>query len=143
MKKPMRLATEAGSGQPPFEWDVFVLACVYGEAAKTLTGAQYQHVVQQVRELARENDPTHPATVSVDAVEDFHELRDKGGVLRNTNVRVFWGVDKVERAIVVLGLIKKQNNGPTPTGDKIRMRRRWRKYKNGDFGPLPTRPRRS
>ena len=30
------------------------------------------------------------------------------------------------QSIVLLGLIQKQNNGNTPLGDKVRMRRRWR-----------------
>jgi hypothetical protein len=87
-----------------------------------------------VQELARQDDPTHCETISLDAVEDFHELRDWGGVLGGLNVRLFFGVDKSNRAIVVIGLIKKQNNGPTPIGDKIRMRRRWRKYLRGEYG---------
>ena len=88
----------------------------------------------QVKELAREDDPTHSATASVDAVEDFHELRDKGGILGGMNVRVFFCLDKKHAALVVLGAIKKQNDGPTPKGDKIRMARRKRKYFQGEFG---------
>ncbi|HEY1785292.1 MAG TPA: hypothetical protein VGG30_07065 [Pirellulales bacterium] len=49
-------------------------------------------------------------------------------------MRIFYGVDKQRRQIVVLGLIKKKNNGPTLLGDKVRMRRRWRRYQTGDFG---------
>jgi phage-related protein len=49
------------------------------------------------------------------------------------NVRVFFFVHKPRSAIVVLGAIKKQNDGPTPKGDKIRMARRMRMYLNGDF----------
>ena len=86
---------------------------------------QYEHIAMQLKDLATHNDPTHSETLSVRAMtpEDFHELRDKGGVLGKTNVRVFFGIDKSRRAIVVLGCIKKQNDGPTPQGDSIRMRR--------------------
>jgi hypothetical protein len=70
----------------------------------------------------------------VDAVGDFHELRDKGGVLGGINLRIFFLVHKPKGAIVVLGAIKKQNNGQTPLGDKLRMARRMRKYLNGDYG---------
>lgn len=52
------------------------------------------------------------------------------------NVRVFFGIDHTARTLVVLGVIKKQNDGPTPIGDKVRMRRRWRKYLQGDYGHL-------
>jgi hypothetical protein len=93
-------------------------------------------MAMQVKELARENDPTHPLTASVDAIDDFHELRDKGGILGGVNVRVFFFLDKAQSALVVLGAIKKQNDGPTPVGDRRRMARRKRKYLNGEFeGP--------
>lgn len=61
-------------------------------------------------------------------IEFFYEIRDKGGVLRKLNVRVFFFVRKETRTIVVLGAIKKENNGPTPTGDRVSMRRRMRLY---------------
>ena len=79
--------------------------------------AQIQHTVMQVKELCREADPTHPKTVSVDTIEDFHELRDKGGILGGINLRVFFFLDKVRGAeIVVLGAIRKRNNGQPPGG---------------------------
>ncbi len=130
MSKEIRVAGQAGKGHP---WNVFVLPRVSGEAKKLFSDVQYAHVVDQVRELARTEDPTHPTTVSVDRIEDFHELRDKGGVLGKLNIRVFFGLDKAEGAIVLLGVIKKKNDGPTPQVDKIRMRRRWRNYRNGDY----------
>ena len=105
-----------------------------GKESKVLNPEQRKHLSSQAKELARQNDPTHSDTLSLAAVEDFHELRDWGGILSGLNVRVFFGVDKKRRMIVVLGVIKKKNNGPTPLGDKVRMRRRWRKYKNGDYG---------
>ena len=98
------------------------------EAEDFLRREQYEHLKLQILELARRRDPTHREVVSVKkmASEDFHELRDKGGVLGGMNVRIFFGVDKGSRAIVVLGCIKKQNDGPTPDGALLRMRRRWR-----------------
>jgi hypothetical protein len=95
---------------------------------------KYHHVVEQVQELAREMDPTHPETQTVAQVEDFFELKDKGGPLGNINVRVFFILDKPRVAIVVLGAIFKQNNGQTPFGDKKRIGRRKRKYLAGDYG---------
>jgi hypothetical protein len=93
-------------------------------------------MAMQVKELAKESDPTHSKTASVDALEDFWELRDKGGILGNINVRVFFFLDKKNQALVVLGAIKKQNDGPTPLGDRRRMARRKRKYVKGEYqGP--------
>ena len=64
-------------------------------------------------------------------------------MLGKINVRVFFAIDKRKlhgvdhRAIVVLGTIKKESEGKTPEGDKIRIGRRLRKYLAGDYGPLP------
>ncbi len=93
-------------------------------------------MAEQVQCLACERDPTHPETQTVSRVDDLLELKDKGGPLGNVNVRVFFVLDKPRVAIVILGAIFKQNNGPTPIGDKKRMQRRKRKYFNGDYGSL-------
>jgi len=67
---------------------------------KFLDEAEYAHLAEQFQELARQDDPTRSLVVSVDAIEEFHELRDKGGVLAGKNVRVFYYVDKRSRSIV-------------------------------------------
>ena len=90
----------------------------------------------QLQELAREADPSHSKTVDVRPIEDFFELRERGGVLANLNARVFFGIDKEARALVILGAINKQNNGPTPDGDRIRMRRRCANTETGIMAVL-------
>jgi hypothetical protein len=112
---------------------VLILDAAYREAMRFLSEDQYQHLAMQFKELAREADPTHSVTASVDQVEDFYELRDKGGILGGLNVRVFFSLDRDRSAIVVLGAVKKQNDGPTPKGDKVRMRRRKRTYDSGQL----------
>src|SRR5947209_3401899 len=115
MKKDVKVGVERGGGPPPgYLWDVLILNVAYDEAMKFLSEDQYQHLAMQFKQLAREADPTHSVTASVDAIEDFHELRDKGGILGGMNVRVFFYLHKVKSALVVLGAIKKQNAGPTP-----------------------------
>ena len=109
---------------------------VHKEAMDLLTPLQHKHMALQVKELAMQGDPTRSETVSLDRIEDFYEIRDKGGPLGGLNVRLFFGVDDERRTLVILGVITKQNSGPTPAGDKVRMRNRWRKYKNGEFGHL-------
>jgi hypothetical protein len=112
------------------------LDVAFEESMSFLTRPQYVHFAQQFKELAQSSDPTHSDTISLDKIEDFYEMRDKGGVLGPLNVRIFFDVDAGKRAIVAVGAIKKQNNGPTPQGDKIRMRRRCRQYRNGELGIL-------
>ncbi len=134
MAKEVKVGVTQGGGPPPgYRWGVDILDDGFHEVMKFVNDYQYCHLALQFKELARENDPSHPQTASVDAIEDFYELRDKGGVLGGMNVRIFFLLDKQKSCIVVLGGIKKQNDGPTPIGAKIRMRRRARKYRNGDY----------
>jgi hypothetical protein len=134
-KKEVKIGVHQGAGSPVYLWTVKILDVAHREACKCLNEGEYQHMAMQVKQLATEQNPSHSQLCSVDAIEDFHELRDSGGMLGGKNVRVFFGIhtDEGLKDIVVLGVIIKQNNGPTPQGDKIRMRRRWRKYKAGEF----------
>jgi len=134
MAKELKVGVHAGDDDPSYRWTVLILDLAHREAGEFLTEAQYRHVAEQVQELTRETDPTHAVTQTVRAVEDFWELKDKGGVLGKINVRVFFVLDKPRAAIVVLGAINKKNEGPTPFGDKARMKRRARKYFAGDYG---------
>jgi hypothetical protein len=133
-KKQIKVGVRQGGPAPGFKWNVYILDLAFKEADALYNRAQYRHLALQVQELAQEDDPTHSQTADVRPIEDYHEIRDRGGVLNNLNARVFFGLDKGARAIVVLGTIHKQNNGPTPNGDRIRIRRRWRKYRNGEYG---------
>ncbi len=133
-KKQVKIGVRRGGGPPPgYRWAVQILDIAHGEAMKFLTEDQYKHLAAQVKELARQDDPTHSDTISVDAIEDYHELRDKGGILGGLNVRVFFCLDKRRSWLVILGAIKKQNDGPTPQPDKIRMARRKRKFFAGEY----------
>lgn len=130
----VKIGANEGDSEPPYRWNVFVLDLAYNDAQAFLDDVQYAHMVEQVRELAREKDPTHPQTVRVQAISTFFELKEKGGPLRRINVRVFFTLDKSRVAIVILGTIFKQNDGKTPVGDVHRMERRQRKYFAGDYG---------
>ena len=98
-----------------------------------LDESQYHHVVDQIKELARHTDPTHSSVLDIDAIEDFFELRDKGGRLGKINVRIYYFVNKDTNTIVVLGGMKKETENQTREFDKIRIRRRKRQYLNNEF----------
>ena len=133
-KKPIKTGLLRGDGPPPgYIWNVLIFDLAFREAMSFLTEDQYQHLKMQFKELASENDPSHSQTCDVENIEDFHELRDKGGVLGKINVRVYFGLEHNKNNLIVLGCIKKESEGKTPTGDRIRMQRRWRKYKSGEF----------
>lgn len=136
-RKKLKVGVWQGAGpEPGYEWSVAILDEAFEEAMDVLGEAGYDHFKMQVKELAKQGDPTHSDTVDVKSIEDYYEIRDHGGVHGNINVRVFFGVDPNRRAMVVLGTIKKPNNGPTPVSDKVLMRRRWRNYLKGEFGFL-------
>lgn len=136
-KRALRVGVRVGGGPPPgYLWSVAILDVAHADSDRELTPPQYQHLAAQFRELARQREPSKPITEDVRPIEDFFELRDKGGPLGRYNVRVFFGIDHQARTIVVLGVIKKQNSGQTPVGDKVTMRRRWRKYLQGEYGRI-------
>jgi hypothetical protein len=126
-KKPIKIGVKQGDGPPlGYQWNVDVLDSAFKEAMNFVDEAQYHHLADQVRELARQSDPTHSDIVDVRPIEEFFEIRDKGGILGKINVRVFYFVDKPARKIVVIGAIKKENEGQTEPDVRIRMRRRMR-----------------
>ncbi|MGL4462288.1 MAG: hypothetical protein ACRDD1_17925 [Planctomycetia bacterium] len=128
-RKAVKVGVQKGGGPPPgYRWSIQILDRAFDEAMSILDADQYDHIARQFRELASQEDVTHSDTVDVRPIEDFHELRDKGGVLKRLNVRVFFFVHKPTGAIVVLGAIKKENDGATPIGDKVTMRRRKRLF---------------
>ncbi len=133
-ERKLKVGVRKGGGPPPgFKWSCLYLAIARNETLEALDESQYHHLVEQFQELARHDDPTRSDVLSVEKIEDFHELRDKGGPLGKMNVRVFFLIDKGRRAIVVLGFIKKEADGKTPHGDIVRIRRRKRRYEAGDF----------
>lgn len=135
---PIKTGVVQGGGPPPgYLWNVGILGFAFDEADEFLTLSAYRHLADQVKDLASLEEPTNdPPTVDVRRLvnESFRELRDRGGPLGKLNVRLFFGVDHASRALIELGVVTKQNNGPTPRGDLVRMRNRWRKYQAGEFG---------
>ena len=124
-----KIGVRQGGGPPPgYQWTVMVLDQAYKEATQLLDDDQYAHLVAQVKDLARESEPTRSRTVDVRAVEDFYEIRDKGGVLKRLNVRVFFLVHKAKRLLVILGAMNKTNDGPTPTVNKLLVAYRMKKF---------------
>jgi hypothetical protein len=111
----------------PAAWRLAFFEQAVAEAKSFLTEPQYAHAVEQFELLAQEEDPTHPVLADVKAINDFHELRDKGGVLGKINLRVyFWVCDAPLRIIVVLGAWKKEAEGKTPPRILARMKSRRR-----------------
>ncbi len=118
----MEIKTRMQAGR----WTLAYFDAAAADGRRFLTEEQYWYVVGQLEQLGDEDDPTHPLTVDVRPIEDYHELRDKGGILGKINLRVYFWVATEHRTIVVLGSVKKEAEGKVPSHVKIRMRNRKR-----------------
>ncbi len=109
-------------------WGLAYLKVASSEGRTFLNEMQYDHAVEQFEILACEKDPSHPGRgLDVQPHGDFFELRDKGGVLRKINLRVYFIlIDKPTKTIVVLGAYKKEDEGQTPKRVVIKMKNRAR-----------------
>jgi len=96
------------------------------EGRSLLTETQYEHIRRQFLEMSAESDPRKSALSDVRGIENYFELRDKGGVLGKLNVRVYFAVIERSKTIAVLGCYKKEAEDKTPQYIKARMRNRLR-----------------
>src|SRR5688572_10637525 len=97
-RKALKIGVVRGQGPPPgYQWNALIVDRAFEESRTFLNDEQYQHMANQVKELALQDDPTHSLTIDVRQIEDFYEIRDKGGILQRINVRLFYFVHKPER----------------------------------------------
>ena len=90
-------------------WNVhYVSDITYKEARKQLSEVQYQHIKSQIVELSHYRNPRECPTVWTEPIGTIYELKDKGGILGNKNVRVFWFTDG--RDLIILGVHKKEDD---------------------------------
>lgn len=140
MAEDIRTGVDVGGGWPPgYQWHIDLIDLVVREGRDLLSEVGYERMARQFRELARTADPTRSDVVDVRALlgegdDKIYEVRDKGRDFGGANVRVFFGVDHGRCVIVPVGTIKKQNTGKTPQPAVISARRRWKKYRSGDYG---------
>ncbi len=107
-------------------WSLAYLEVAAKEAKGILDAGQYEHVVRQFDDLAKHENPRLSDTLDLKAIEAFHELRDKGGILGRINLRVFYVVFDEKKMICVLGCYKKEDDGQVPSYIKTRIRNRLR-----------------
>lgn len=136
-KKKLKVGLKVGGGPPPgYKWNVLFLSLAQKESHSLLAAGEHEHLLQQFKDMATYGEPLRCPHVSIDQIEDYHELKDQGGIFHNRSVRVFFGLDKSDKdnkSIVVLGVYIKKTNSQTPNGTRITMGRRWRKYKAGEY----------
>lgn len=108
---------ERGTDDPPLLWSIEYWPAAVPEA-KFLTPAQYWQ-------------PLTCPTVDIAKMTTFWELKDKGGPLGKINLRVFLLVDSARKAIVVLGIHKKEDEDQLRSSVIERIERRVRFYYEG------------
>ncbi len=116
----------AGAAKEDIKWNLAYIEKAAHEGRKILNEVQYAHTVQQFDELALEEEPTKSPTQEIEEVENFYELKDKGGVLGKINLRVYFAIIKEKRIIVVLCVYKKEEEGQVPSYIKTKVRNRLR-----------------
>lgn len=134
IRKQVKVGLKEGGGPPPgYAWSVWFLSKAEREARGFLEADEYEYVVDHVKALASENDPSKAITVTVRRIGSYFELKIKGGVLRKKNVRVFYSVEE-GRTIVILGCLKKESEGSLPPATLRLMETRKRKFLSGEYG---------
>ncbi len=127
--RPSRIVLREHGGPPPgYCWTVDLMGPASADARKVLTTDQYNQIASQFTLLAANDEATRHELLDIRPIENYHELRDKGGIFGRTNVRVFYFAIKDPRIIVILGVVKKENDGPTQMHTKFTMRKRRRDY---------------
>lgn len=128
-KPPWKTVLNESGGPPPgYAWSVLIFDRAYREARALLTDEQYDFIADEIRELARDDEPSRSDVLDVRSIEDYYELRCKGGVLKKINLRVFYWPDHDARSLVILGAINKKYDGATATETKALLRSRLRAY---------------
>ena len=107
-------------------WELGYLEVAEIEGKKILDTEQYAHAVQLCEELAYEIDPANSETQDVRKIDEFYELRDKGGILGNINLRIYFTLFTERKMIFVLKVYKKEDEDQTPQYIVICVRNRLR-----------------
>ena len=107
-------------------WELGYLEVAEEEGRSFLTEEQYAHAIQLFEDLAYESNPTKSQTQDVRKIQEFYELRDKGGILGKINLRVYFTILKERKLIIVLSTYKKEDDGQAPKHIVIRVRNRLR-----------------
>lgn len=93
---------------------VAVLPHAVREAKEILNDGQYFHVVGIVKRLVHFGDHRELWDLRIEAIDSFFELKLKGGLLGNINLRVYFADLAANNEIVVLKTYKKEEDHKTP-----------------------------
>jgi hypothetical protein len=112
---------------------VVVLSVAKAEGRDFLTEVQYLHIVDLIKQLVGFGAKQFKTALTIEKIQEFWELKDKGGVLRKLNVRVYFAHVVERNEIVVLSTYKKEDDGKAPAHILVRLRNRLRAYLAGEL----------
>jgi len=122
----LRTRLAAPSGEQTPLWGLGYLDVAEKDARRYLNDDQYAHVVELFDQLACEQNPRLSDTQDIRPIDQFFELRDKGGILGKINLRVYFAVFDEEKLLVALGCRKKEEEHQVPAFVVVKMRNRFR-----------------
>jgi len=85
-------STRTETAEQTATWQLAYIDAAERDARKFLNEDQYAHAVQLFDELSLESNPRCSTTQDVRPIDEFYELRDKGGILGRINLRVYFAV---------------------------------------------------
>lgn len=123
MPKKGRVSSGAATGRRRFE--VKFLENAETDARKILNDGQWLYVSGVIRRLEEFGNRMATSDLRLEKMtDDLWELKLKGNTLGRLNVRVFFSPLADDREVVVLGVIKKEQDGKTPPHILTRMQNR-------------------
>lgn len=112
---------------------VVVLGKAAKEGREILSEGQYLHVKDLLKQLVGFAERDFESNLTLGTFHEFWALKEKGGILGNKNLRVYFKHHPPGNEVVVLHAYKKEDEGSPPPDLKIKLRNRWNCYLNGTF----------
>ena len=107
---------------------VVVLESAKRDGKKFLNDGQYFHMVGVIQRLVDFNNSDEISDLRIEPIENFFELKEKGGLLGKINVRIYFAHLQDEGRIVVLKAYKKDEDGQVSRHVVITVQARLRAY---------------
>lgn len=94
-----------------------------------LSNEQHDQLVRLFLEMAEYADPLSARIARVERISDYYELKEKGGIFKKLNVRVYFTIEEDSRTIVVMSVYKKEEEGKVHRHMLLRNKERLRRIR--------------
>jgi len=113
----------------PKKWVVVILESAKKEGHKILTDPQYEYIKGILKRLTDFGNDEELSDLRIEPIEDFGELKEKGGVLGKINLRIYFGAEPEDKEVVVAKAYKKEDEGRAPRHVVIAVQNRLEEYR--------------